>query len=234
MTVWNGKASQRSVLGTHSRRAVFERLESGTLLNAGGGFTNAGIQGEYYSSAAVLPGTPVAAPYGSPSFTRQDVRIDFNWGTTGEPGGSPSPAYAAVSVNNFCVLWYGEVIPKFSQTYTLTVTTVGGDSLFIRPHGTTSWTTLVGDWAVHGLTADTAPYAFTAGQTYDIELEYRQPTAGAAAECKLHWSSAGTPDEAIEPAVPVGINFDGNDAEFANMVNVGSRALLGGPRETPA
>ena len=162
-------------------------------MNAGGGFTNAGIQGEYYASATALPGTPVAAPYGSPAFTRQDVRIDFNWGTTGEPGGSPDPAFASVSLNNFSVLWSGEVIPKFSETYTFTATTVGGDVLFIRPHGSSTWTTLVNDWSVHGVTADTATYALTAGQTYDIEMEYAQPTSGAAAECNLQWSSFSTP-----------------------------------------
>ena len=202
-------------------RGRFEQLESRALLNAGGGFTNGGIQGEYYASAAALPGTPVSAPYGSPAFTRSDIRVDFNWGTTGQPGGSPSPALAGVSVNNFSVLWNGEVIPKFSQTYTFTVTTVGGDLLYIRPHGSSTWTTLVNDWTIHAATADTATYAFTAGQTYDIELQYRQPTAGAAAECKLHWSSPSTPDEAIEPAAQVGVNIDGGDALLANMVNGG-------------
>ena len=29
---------------------------------------------------------------GSPSFTRSNVRIDFNFGTTATPGGSPPPA----------------------------------------------------------------------------------------------------------------------------------------------
>ena len=206
-----------------ARRAVFELLESRTLLNAGGGFTNAGIQGEYYSSATALAGTPVTAPYGSPAFTRQDVRIDFNWGTTGQPGGSPDPAFTAVSINNFSVLWSGEVNPKYSETYTFTATTVGQDVLFIRLHGSSNWTTLVSDWTVHGVTADTATYAFTAGQTYDIEMEYAQPTSGAAAECILQWSSFSTPLEAIEVATPVGINYDGGDALFANMVNGGTR-----------
>ena len=130
------------------------------------------------------------------------------------------------------MLWTGEVIPKFSQTYTFTATTVGGDVLFIRPHGSSAWTTLVSDWTIHGLTADTASYAFTAGQTYDIELEYRQPTAGAAAECKLHWSSASTPDEAIEPATAVGVNFENGDCSFANMVNGGSRNYWWAPGNT--
>ena len=117
------------------------------------------------------------------------------------------------------MLWTGEVIPKFSQTYTFTATTAGGDMLYIRPHDSSTWTTLVNDWTVHTATADTASYALTAGQTYDIELEYRQPTVGAAAECKLHWSSPSTPDEAIEAATGVGINFISGDGAFANMVD---------------
>ncbi len=207
-----------------SRRVVFEQLESRTLLSVGGGYTNAGILGEYYTSATALPGTPVSAPYGSPAFTRQDARIDFNWGTTAQPGGSSSPAFASVSRNNFSVLWTGEVIPKFSQNYAFTATTVGGDVLYIRPDGSSTWTTLINDWSIHAATADTASYTLIAGQTYDIEFEYRQPTAGVATECKLHWSSPSTPDEAIEPATALGVGFDGGDAAFANMVNAGSRA----------
>ena len=69
-----------------------------------------------------------------------------------------------------------------------------------------------------------ATYALIAGQTYDIEFQYRQPTAGVATECKLHWSSPSTPDEAIEPATALGVNFeDVGDAAFANLVNGGSR-----------
>ena len=203
---------------------VFEQLESRTLLSVGGGYTSAGNLGEYYASANVLPGTPVSAPYGSPAFTRQDVRIDFNWGTTGQPGGSPDPAYASVSRNSFSVLWTGDVIPKFSQTYTFTATTVGGDMLYIRPNGASTWTTLINDWTTHTATADSATYTLIAGQTYDIEFQYRQPTAGVATECKLHWSSLSTPDEAIEPATALGVGFDGGDATFANMVNAGTRA----------
>ena len=201
---------------------VFERLESRTVLNAGGGFSNAGIQGEYYSSAAALPGTPLSAPYGSPAFSRQDVRIDFNWAAGAQPGGSPDPVFASVSSSNFSVLWSGEVIPKYSETYTFTATTAGEDVLFIRLHGASTWTTLVNDWTVHTLTADTAAYAFTAGQTYDIEMQYGQP-ASAAAECILQWSSHSTPLEAIEVATPIGINYDGGDALYANMVNGGTR-----------
>ncbi len=214
----------RPGMPSSSRRLIFEQLESRTLLSVGGGYTNAGILGEYYASAAALPGTPVSAAYGSPAFTRQDVRIDFNWGTTGQPGGSPDPAYASVSRNNFSVLWTGELIPNFSQTYTFTATTVGGDMLYIRPHGVSTWTTLIDDWTIHAATADSATYALIAGQTYDIDFEYRQPTAGVATECKLHWSSPSTPDEAIEPATALGVGFDGGDATFANMVNAGTRA----------
>ena len=217
----------RSGVSPASRRVVFEQLESRTLLSVGGGYTNAGILGEYFANATLS---------GSPAFTRQDVRIDFNWGTAGQPGGSPSPAFASVNHNDFSVLWIGELVPKFSQAYTFTATTAGGDLLFIRPHGGT-WITLVNDWTVHVATADTATYTLTAGQTYDIELEYRQPTAGAVAECKLHWSSLSTPDEAIEPATALGVGLDGGDAAFANMVNAGSRDywyVAGNTNETVA
>ena len=130
------------------------------------------------------------------------------------------------------MLWTGEVIPKFSQTYTFTATTVGGDMLYIRPHGSSTWTTLVNDWTVHAATADTATYALIAGQTYDIELEYRQPTAGVATECKLHWSSPSTPDEAIEPATAVGVNFDERRCRLRQHGQRPAAATTGVFRET--
>ena len=67
-----------------------------------------------------------------------------------------------------------------------------------------------------------------AGQDYNVELEYSQ-TSGSVQQVQLQWSSPSTPLEDIEPATPVGLNVDGGDALFANMVNGGTRDYLVGP-----
>ena len=45
---------------------------------------------------------------------RDDVRIDFNWGTTEAPGGSNDPGYRDIGTTNYSVLWTGQVIPNLA------------------------------------------------------------------------------------------------------------------------
>ncbi|MEI8341048.1 MAG: PA14 domain-containing protein, partial [Verrucomicrobiota bacterium] len=163
--------------------------------NNGGGFINSGITGTYYANTSLS---------GSATFTRNDVRVDFNWGATGRPGGSSSPGYSSLASNNFSVLWSGQIIPRFSETYTFKTVTTGGVTLKIQPVGGSSWTTLVNDWTAHSATTDTGTYGLMAGGTYNIQVQYfnNQPSPVA----QLHWSSPSTAEEAIEPATPIGIN----------------------------
>ena len=186
-----------------SRRAVFEPLEAQEPAIGRRRLYQRGDPGRILCQRNRPAGRAGVGPLRQPGFHAQDVRIDFNWGTTAQPGGSPDPAFASVSHNNFSVLWTGDVIPKFSQTYTFTATTAGERYALHQAAGR-----LHLDDAGQQLDRsrpsrrDTATYALIAGQTYDVELQYCQPTTGATAECKLHWSSLSTPDEAIEPATP--------------------------------
>jgi hypothetical protein len=194
-------------------RALVEAMETRTLLSAGGGFTAAGITGSYYNNATLN---------GSPAFTRVDTRIDFNFGTTGTPGGSTDPQFAAIGTTNWSASWNGQVIPKYSETYTFTVTSEGAARLYIVPSGQAYGSPLINDFTQHTAQAvDTGTYALTAGSIYNIELQYE--TTSTPSEIKLHWSGNSTPDEAIEPAEAVGLNVDGGDGLFANMVNGATR-----------
>ena len=161
----------------------------------GGGFTNGGIQGQYYNS------TNLSGPV---AFTRQDVRIDFNWGTVLTPGGSNSPNFAGIGHNDFSVLWTGQLIPQFSQTYTFQTVSAAGVQLFVKPASSSTWTTLINDWTAHTTTTDNALMALVAGQTYDVKMEYYQTTGTAVAE--LNWSSPSTPLGPIEAATVAGDN----------------------------
>ena len=71
----------------------------------GGGWLGGGILGQYYNNSTQS---------GAPSFTRKDVRLNFNWGAFGNPGGSRSPAFAAVGHPNFSVQWTGRLMPRVS------------------------------------------------------------------------------------------------------------------------
>src|SRR3954452_5687670 len=89
--------------------AGLESLEDRTLLSLGGGSAAAGFLGEYFDNPGLR---------GTPSFTRGDVRIDFDWGGISGPGGSRSGDHAAVDPTGFSVRWTGQVVPQFSETYT--------------------------------------------------------------------------------------------------------------------
>lgn len=161
-----------------------------------GGFTAGGIHGYYYNS------TDLSGPV---AFDRQDVRIDFDWGTVLTPGGSNSPGFNTIGHNNFSVQWIGQVVAGYSQTYTFETLIDSGDGaqLLVRPAGSSTWTTLINDWT-GGATTATGTFAMTDGATYDIEMNYYHTTG--AAEASLHWSSASTPDQVIQPLGTTGIN----------------------------
>ena len=198
MTLWNSNprtGASRRMLSMGWRRAVFEQLESRTLLSVGGGFTGGGIQGDYFANATLS---------GTPSFTRTDVRVDFNWQGQA-PGGSTSPNFAAVAATNFSVRWTGQLIPNFSETYTFQTTSDEGVRLYLEPANSGNWTTVINDWTAHTSKVDTGTFTMTAGQTYDIRLEYYDQTDPNAV-CELAWSSPSTPQEVVDTASIAGIN----------------------------
>jgi hypothetical protein len=175
-------------------RLRLQPLEGRNLPTVGGGYTGGGILGEYFANPDLA---------GDPSFTRRDVRIDFNFDGQA-PGGSTSPDFEAVGAQNFSVRWTGDVIPRFSQTYTFEATGNDGVRLYIRPAGTSSWTLLVDDWNAPTNGEDDATYFMTKGRTYDVRLEYREVDGPGVA--RLAWSSPSTPEEVIEPGTDLGVN----------------------------
>src|ERR1700761_2363265 len=97
----------------------------------------------------------------APVFTRRDTRIDFAFGGQG-PGGSTSPEFATSSWANFSASWSGSLIATTSETYSFRVASSDAVSLYIRPTGTTTWTTLFTDWAATSK-VDAGSYPLVAG-----------------------------------------------------------------------
>jgi PA14 domain len=173
---------------------ALDKLEGREIPSVGGGFTAGGIQGDYFADGNLS---------GTPAFTRRDVRIDFDWQSK-SPGGSNSPSFRAVGADNYSVRWTGALVPRFSEAYSFKTTTDDGVRLWIRPTGSANWTPLIDHWAAHGAAVDTGTYTMTAGQSYDLRMEYYELSGAATA--KLRWSSNSTPEETIEPAVSIGVN----------------------------
>jgi hypothetical protein len=185
-----------------------ESLEDRSNPGAGGGYTAGGIAGEYFANNALS---------GPASFTRQDVRIDFDWGSR-KPGGSLSPQYEAVGATNFSARWTGQLVPKYTETYTFETRADDGIRLYLKSASATTWTTVIDNWPAggQGATVRTGTFAMTAGQKYDVRVEYRQFAASAVAE--LRWSSPSTPKEVIEPLTVNGYHVDGRARYmFADM-----------------
>lgn len=174
-------------------------------MSVGGGFTNAGIVGSYFNS------TDLSANGTNPVlFTRSDVRIDFDWGDNlYDVGGSSAPGFRDIGRDNFSISWDGQIIPRFTETYTFEVDADDGARLYLRLAGTTTWTPIISAWTTSGV--HTGTYSMVRGETYDLRLEYRE--VSGSARVRLLWSSPSTPKEVIDPLHRYGYNCHENSKQ---------------------
>jgi hypothetical protein len=105
----------------------------------------------------------------------------------------PPVAYTKNNEKNnaysFSIRWTGQVMPKYSETYTFATVSDDGVRLWVNGQP------LINNWTDHGPTEDNATIKLVAGQRYDIKMEYYQAAGGAAAH--LYWASASQPREII-------------------------------------
>lgn len=132
-----------------------------------------GLRGDYYNSIT---------PTGAITFTRTDATVNFDWGS--DPG-------VGVSSDNFSVRWTGQVQPLYSETYTFY--TVSDDGVRLWVNGTQ----VINNWTDHPATENSGTITLTAGQRYDIRMEFYERSGGAVA--RLSWSSS-TQAKQIIPA----------------------------------
>ncbi len=154
------------------------------------GGTGTGLAATYYNNAD-FTGTTVA---------RTDPTVNFDWAS-----GSPAPAIAA---DTFSVRWTGQVQPQFSETYTFYTQSDDGVRLWVNN------VPVVNNWTDHGVIENSGTIALTAGQRYDIRMEFYEN--GGLATARLLWSSPSTPKAAVPAAslypsapspVAISINF---------------------------
>src|SRR6185295_1420017 len=152
--------------------------------SAGGPFTVTASSGGKSGTASVTiaisgNGTGLSGQYfdnmdfTAPKLTRIDATVNFDWGS-----GSPD---ASIGVDTFSVRWTGQIQPKFSETYTFYTNSVDGIRLSINGQQ------IINNWTDHAPTEDIGTITLSAGQKYDIQLEFYENGGGAVA--KLLWSS---------------------------------------------
>jgi ribosomal protein L35AE/L33A len=131
-----------------------------------------GLQGEYFDNSN----------FTDPLLTRIDPQIDFNWY-------GDSPALNVVPADNFYVRWTGQVEARYSETYTFYTYSDDGVRLWVNDQ------LIINNWTDHAPKEDIGTITLTAGQRYNIRMEYYERRWGAVAQ--LSWSSSSQTKEII-------------------------------------
>ena len=144
-----------------------------------------GLLGQYFNDA----GSGVY--FTALAVTRTDPVVDFAWPAAPDP---------AVQADNFSVRWSGQLQTPVTATYTFTTTSDDGVRLYVNGQ------LLVDNWTDHAATANSGIIALTAGQRYDIRMDYYDHAVDATA--RLQWSYPGqatqvVPQWVLYPALPV-------------------------------
>jgi len=159
-----------------------------------------GLLGEYYHGSA-------SDPWQNLVMERMDPMVDFNWG-----GGSPEPGI--VNTDNFTARWMGEIEVPASGTYTFHTQSDDGIRLWVNNEQ------LIDNWTDHSNTHDSGDISLTAGQRYEIRLEFYE--AGGDAVCQLSWSSS-TIDREIIPSPYLWV---GGERPYARHPNPADGAII--------
>jgi hypothetical protein len=125
-----------------------------------------GLKGDYYDNK----------DFTGKTFSRVDQRVNFDWSVN-----APDPTF---DKDSFSIRWTGKVQAMFSETYTFYVKSDDGARLWVNGKQ------LINQWKNQGTTEYKGTIALTAGQKYDIKLEYFDNTYSA--NVLLSWSSPST------------------------------------------
>ena len=121
--------------------------------------------------------------------TRSDETIDFEWAD----GEQPDPA---VHANNFCIRWTGQVLPRYSDSYTFT--TVSDDGIRVWVDGKK----LIDDWTDHGPTEDSGTIALEAGRKVGPHHRVLPGRQFGMRQADVVEREAGAGDHSLDPTVP--------------------------------
>jgi glucose/arabinose dehydrogenase len=149
-----------------------------------------------YTAAYIPTGTPPptgnglsATYFDNLDFTgatvsRIDPTVNFDWDI-----GSPAPG---IDVNTFSARWTGQVEAAVTGTHTFYTLSDDGVRLWVDN------VLVVNNWTNHGPTENSGTINLTAGQRYDIKMEYYEDAHGAVAT--LSWSAPGLAKQIVPQA----------------------------------
>ncbi|WP_439621800.1 PA14 domain-containing protein [Gemmata sp.] len=163
--------------------------------------TGTGLVANYYSDANF---TTLAA-------TRANPTVDFNWGTAAPVAGLPADGFSA--------RWTGQVQAQASETYAFTVAADEGVRLWVGGKLVidSAASTTAGTWS--------GTAALTAGQAYDLKLEYVDRTG--TANVQLAWASPSTVKQVV-PATQLYATKGWLDTDIGSPAAAGSLAAANG------
>ncbi|MDF3059387.1 MAG: hypothetical protein K0R17_3602 [Rariglobus sp.] len=133
-----------------------------------------GLTGNYYNGTALADSQLRS--------TRIDKTINFSFGTA-------APTGVNVPADLFSIRWTGAILAPATGTYTFTTTASDGVRLWIGGQQ------IINNWVNQGVTAKTGQVALTAGQYYEIKLEYYDNTSTASV--KLEWAYPGQAKQVV-------------------------------------
>jgi hypothetical protein len=152
----------------------------------GGGVAYPSWTANYYSNPDLS---------GEPVWTKLENRIWFDWEDWRPVIGIQAESVRNFPTDRFSVRFASTLIARFSETYTLFLTSDEKAKLRIRPEGG-EWQTLIDAWQPHARRTDSAPFAFEAGKRYEVELAYADLTGDAV--CTLEWAAPSVPREVVD------------------------------------
>lgn len=170
------------------RLEYFNRLGPGTVRLA---WSGPGTARALIPTSALFPapagGTGLSAEYfDGLDFTGRrlvgvDPVIDFHWRL-----GSPHPS---MDPDDFSIRWTGFLVPRHTETYTLTTVSDDGVRLWVdgRP--------IIDDWTVRGTQERSGSIALTADRRVPVRLEYFDRVA--LARLSLYWQSPSQPRDLV-------------------------------------
>jgi hypothetical protein len=178
-------ATGTSVTGLAAGTTYWFRVRA---TDAGGASANSNVASA--TTPTVGAGTGLRATYFNhmdltgATVSRTDATVNFNWGT-----GSPAPGIGNI---HFSARWTGEVQAIESGGYRFRTVSDDGVRLWVNGQ------LLINNWTNHAATTNTsATVPLTAGEKYDIRLEYYQNTGVGV--MKLLWERPGQTSYAVVP-----------------------------------
>jgi uncharacterized repeat protein (TIGR03806 family) len=160
--------------------AVNSGAATASFINSSAIGNGTGLLGQYWSNTTSVAFTNVAFS-ASPTLTRTDAVVNFNWNTTG-----PDPK---IGQTVFAARWTGSVQPQFNETYTFYATADDGVRLWVNGQ------LLANSWIDQAPATYRGSITLKAQQIYNIRMDYYQN--GGGAEAMLAWSSHSTPQANI-------------------------------------